>query len=222
LTRLKRLTTPKWWPIERKTKKYTFATRGPHPRESSLALTVLLRDVLKLAETGKEAETVIRKGEILVDGRKVKDPNYGVGVFDVIEIPSMKKCWRVIPKNGLSFLEIPEAEKKLKICKIVDKKILKGNKTQLNLNDGRNIITNEKYATQDSILIEVPEQKIVNHFKFDKGATAIVLGGKNSGVISSVKELERNRAWIGDEKAFEVPKKLLIIVGKDKPTIKIE
>jgi small subunit ribosomal protein S4e len=222
LARLKRLTTPKWWPIERKTKKYTFATRGPHPRENSLPLTILLRDVLKLAETGKEAETVIRKGEILVDGRKVKDPNYGVGIFDVIEIPSMGKCWRVIPKNGLSFLEIPQSEKKLKICKIVDKKILNGNKTQLNLNDGRNILTSEKYSTQDSILIEVPEQKIVSHLKFDKGSVAIVFGGKNSGIVSKIKELEQNRAWLGDETPFEVPRRMLIIVGKEKPAIKLE
>jgi small subunit ribosomal protein S4e len=222
LARLKRLTAPKWWPISKKTKKYTFATRGPHPRENSLPLTVLIRDVLKLAETGKEAETVIRKGEIMVDGRKVKDPNYGVGVFDVVEIPSMKKSWRAIPKDGLIFLEIPESEKKLKICKIVDKKTLKGNKTQLNLSDGRNIITSEKYSTQDSVLIEVPEQKIVNHLKFDKNATAIVLGGKNSGIISKIKEVEKDRAWLGEENSFEVPRRLLLIVGKDKPAIKIE
>ena len=222
MARLKRITTPKWWPIERKTKKYTFATRGPHPRENALPLTVLLRDVLKLAETGKEAEGVIRKGEILVDGRKVKDPNYGVGIFDVLEIPSMKKCWRMVPKNGLSLLEIPEGEKKLKICKIVGKKTLNGNRTQLNLNDGRNIITKEKYSTQDSILIEVPEQKIVNHLKFDKGATAIVFGGKNSGIVSKIKELETDRAWLGDETKFEVPRRMLIIVGKEKPVIKLE
>jgi small subunit ribosomal protein S4e len=49
-----------------------------------------------------------------------------------------------IPRNGLSFIEIPENEKKLKICKIIDKKTLRGNKNQLNLSDGRNILTEEK------------------------------------------------------------------------------
>jgi len=222
LVKLKRLVAPKWWPIERKTKKFTVAPRGPHPKELSLPLLILIRDVFNFAETGKEAKSIIKRGEILVDGRKVKDPNFGIGIFDVIEIPSFKKAWRTIPKKGLSFIEISEKEKKLKICKIVDKKTLKKNKTQLNLNDGRNILTNEKYSTQDSLLIELPKQKIIEHIKFEKDSIAMVLGGKNAGIIAKIREIEKNRVLVGEEKTFEVPKKLLIVVGKDKPLIKLE
>jgi len=222
LTRIKRLAAPRWWPIERKTKKFTVVPRGPHPKQLSLPLLLLLREVLKLVETEKEAKLVIRKGEILVDGRKIKDIKFGVGIFDVIEIPSSKKVWRAIPKKGLSFIEIPDSEKKLKICKIVDKKTLKGNKTQLNLNDGRNILTNEKYSTNDSLLIELPEQKIVEHIKFEKNSLAMVLEGKNAGRIDKIKEIEKNRIWLGEEKIFEIPKDLLIVVGKDKSLIKLE
>jgi len=222
LAKLKRLAAPKWWPIKRKTKKFTVSPRGPHPKNLSLPLLILIRDVFKFAETGNESKSIIKKGEILVDKRKIKDPKFGVGVFDVIEIPAVKKAWRAIPKNGLSFIEIPEKEKKLKICKIVDKKTLKGNKIQLNMNDGRNILTNEKYSTQDSLLIELPEQKIIKHIKFEKGSIAMVLGGKNAGIIAKIKEIEKNRVWLGEEKTFEVPKKLLIVVGKDKNVIKLE
>lgn len=222
MTRIKRLAAPRWWPIERKTKKFTVVPRGPHPKQLSLPLLLLLREVLKLVETEKEAKLVIRKGEILVDGRKIKDIKFGVGIFDVIEIPSSKKVWRAIPKKGLSFIEIPDSEKKLKICKIVDKKTLKGNKTQLNLNDGRNILTNEKYSTNDSLLIELPEQKIVEHIKFEKNSLAMVLEGKNAGRIDKIKEIEKNRIWLGEEKIFEIPKDLLIVVGKDKSLIKLE
>ena len=222
LKKLKRLGAPKWWPIERKTKKFTVAPRGPHPKNLSLPLSLLIRDVLKFAETGKEAKSIIKKGEVLIDGRKVKDPKFGVGIFDVIEILTFKKAWRAVPKNGLSFIEIPDKEKKLKICKIIDKKTLKGNKTQLNLNDGRNILTNEKYSTQDSLLVELPEQKIVEHIKFEKGSIAMILGGKNAGKVAKIKEIEKNRVWLEEEKTFEVPKKLLIVIGKDEPLIKLE
>ncbi len=222
MARLKRLASPKWWPIERKTKRFTVPPRGPHKKSLSLPLQVLLRDMLNVAETGKEAKTVIKKGEILIDGRKIKDPKFGVGIFDLVEIPLLKKSWRVIPKNGLSLVEIPENEKKLKICKIIDKKTLKGKKNQLNLNDGRNILTNEKYSTQDSLLIELPDQKIVDHIKFEKGSIAMVLEGRNAGKISKIKDIEHDRVWLGDEKTFEVPKRLVIIVGRDKPMIKLE
>ncbi len=222
LVKLKRLAAPKWWPIKRKTKKFVVSPRGPHSKELSLPLLILIRDVFKFAETGKEAKSIIKKGEVLVDGRIVKDQKFGVGIFDIVEIPALNKAWRAIPKNGLTFIEIPQKERKLKICKIIDKKTLKGNKNQLNLNDGRNISTDEKYPTQDSLLIELPKQKIVDHIKFEKDSIAMVLRGKNAGIIAKIKEIEKNRVWLGEEKTFEVPKKLLIVVGKDKPLIKLE
>ena len=109
MVRLKRLVAPRWWPIERKTKKFILAPRGPHTKDFSLPLLVLIRDVLKLSETGKEAKNIIKKGEVLVDGKKRKDPNFGVGLLDLIEIPSLKKVWRAIPKKGLSFIYTPIA-----------------------------------------------------------------------------------------------------------------
>ena len=222
MTRLKRLFAPKWWPIERKNKKYTFAPRGAYKRELSLPLLLFVRDVLRLAENRKEAWNVIKKGEILVDGRKRKDPNFGLGLFNVIEIPSVKKTWRAVPKNGLSFIEIPENESKLKLCKIVDKKSLKGNRTQINLNDGRNILTNEKYSTYDSLLIQVPEQKIVDHIKFAEKSVCMIFKGKNAGMIGKIKTIEKDRILMDNEKTVEVPKDFVIVVGRDEPLIKLE
>ena len=122
----------------------------------------------------------------------------------------------------MSFIEVPEKESKLKLCRIVDKKTLKGNKSQLNLNDGRNILTNEKYSTCDSLLIEVPEQKIVEHIKFAENSTCMIFKGKNAGLIGKIKSIEKNRILVGDDKTVEVPKDFIIVVGKDQPMIKLE
>jgi len=222
MTRLKRIAAPKWWPIEKKTKKFIIVSRGSYLREFSLPLLVFIRDVLKIAENKKEALAIINKGEVLVDGRKRKDPKFGIGLFNVIEFPSLKKTYRAIPKRGLSFIEIPEKEAKLKLCKIVNKKSLKGNKNQINLNDGRNILTNEKYSTYDSLLIEVPEQKIVDHIKFAENSTCMIFKGKNAGKIGKIKTIEKDRVLIGNEKTIEVPKDFVIVVGREQPLIKLE
>lgn len=222
MTRLKRLNSPKWWPIERKNKRFTFAPRGAYSREFSLPLLLFVRDVLKLAENRREAWSVIKKGEIMVDGRKRKDPNFGLGLFNVIEIPSVNKTWRAVPRNGLSFIEVPEKESKLKLCKIVDKKTLKGKKTQINLNDGRNILTEEKYSTYDSLLIQVPEQKIVDHIKFAENSVCMIFKGKNAGMIGKIKSIEKDRILMGNEEVVEVPKDFVIVVGRDEPLIKLE
>jgi len=222
MTITKRIAAPKWWPIERKTKKFIITPRGPYLKKLSLPLLVLVRDVLKIAEKEKEASNIIKRGEILVDGRKRKDPKLGIGLFNIIEIPSLKKAYRAVPKDGLSFIEIPENEAKLKICKIIDKKSLKGNKNQINLNDGRNILTNEKYSTNDSLLIEVPEQKIIDHIKFAENSTCLIFKGKNAGKIGKIKAIEKDRILIGDEKTIEVPKDFVIVVGREGPLIKLE
>jgi small subunit ribosomal protein S4e len=222
MAKLKRLASPKWWPIKRKEKKFVVSTRGPHEKEFSIPLLILIRDIFKLAETNKEAKKIIKKGDVLVDKKKRKDPKFGVGLLDVIEIPLLKKAWRAIPKKGLSFLEIPQKESNLKIVKINDKKTLKGNKNQLNLNDGRNILTQEKYSTYDSLLIELPEQKIVEHLKFEEGSLVLVTRGKNAGKLARIKIIERNRVWLDNGGLFEIPKNLVIVVGKDKPIIKLE
>jgi small subunit ribosomal protein S4e len=222
MTRLKRIAAPKWWPIERKTKKFIIVSRGPYMREFSLPLLVLIRDVLKMAENKKEALAIIKKGDVLVDGRKRKDPKFGIGLFNVIEFPSIKKTYRAVPKRGLSFIEIPENEAKLKLCKIIDKKSLRGSKNQINLNDGRNILTSENYSTCDSLLIEVPEQKIVDHIKFVENSTCMIFKGKNAGKIGKIKTIEKDSVLIGDENTIEVPKDFVIVVGREQPLIKLE
>ncbi len=220
--RLKRLAAPKWWPIERKTKKFVIAPRGPHQKELSLPLLVILRDVLKLVETNREARSIIKKGEIFVDGKKRKDPKHGVGPMDIIEIPSISKSWRAVPQNGLKFVETKGDDSKLKICKILDKRVLKGGKIQLNLDGGKNILTSKKVSTNDSLLIEIPSQKIVKHIKFDKGSLVLITSGKKAGKISTIKEIEKQhkRVWLED--GGEVSIKSIIVVGKETPLIKLK
>ena len=190
----------------------------------------MVRDFLHLAETGKEAKSIIKKGEILVDGKPRKDHAYPVGLFDVVFIPKLNECYRVVPTSyGLDLLKINKEESNLKICKILNKTTLKGGKTQLNLNDGKNIIvTEDVYKTNDSLLIEVPSLKIVQHIPLEKGCTGIVVKGKNSGKVCVVDKVYKGEfrkparvlCKIGEEK-IETLLDYLIVLGKEKPLITV-
>lgn len=220
---LKRIAAPSWWPIQRKTHKFVTTVRGPH--SEALPLQILIRDVLGLANTAREARNIINAGNVLVDGKIRKDVKFGVGPMDVIEIPIIKKSWRVVPRNGLTFIETSGNDAKLKICKIKDKKILKGGKIQLNLDDGKNILNSEKYSTKDSLLIEIPTQKIIDNVKFEKGNLALVTAGKKRGTLAKIKEIDyaNARVWMeNDGVNFETPIKNVTMVGKDKSLVKIE
>lgn len=220
---MKRISSPKWWPIERKTHKYVAVPRGAH--KIKLPLLVVIRDVLKLGETAKEAKTIITSGKVFVDGKKRRDIRYGVGPMDLVNIPVMEKTWRAVPRNGLTFIETSGEDAKMKVCKIRDKKILRGNKTQLNMLNGRNILTNDNYSTNDSLILEMPSQKILDKILLKEGNLIIVTGGKYEGMISTIDEIDNKnrRIWTQiNSKKVEIPIKLTTVIGKDKPAVKIE
>ena len=220
---LKRLAAPKWWPIERKTHKFVTVPRGAHPKLESIPLSVIVRDVLKVADNAKEAKKIIKSKEVLVDGKARKDVDYGVGFLDTISIPKMKKSWRIIPGKSFKLIEVDDPN--LKICKIIDKSILKGEKTQLNLSDGKNIITDKKFSTQDSLLLQLPEQKILKDLKMEKGALALVMKGKSAGLVSEINDIDakNQRVWMNkDKENIEVPLKYIIVIGKEKSEIKLK
>jgi small subunit ribosomal protein S4e len=222
--RLKRLAFP--LAKEKKKAKYIVAPRGPHPLKHSIALACVLRDWLGFTENLKETKKVIKQGKILVDGRAIKDHKFGVGLFDTILIPDMNKYYRVIPtKKGLEIIEIAKDEAQKKICKIIDKTAVKGGKIQLNLHDGRNILADNSFSTQDSVLIELPSQKIIKRLEFKEGMLALVIAGKNVGKIGKIKKIERgwklNRVLLSNEEEFYVPFKNIIVIGEDKPEIRV-
>jgi small subunit ribosomal protein S4e len=193
-------------------------------------LQVLLRDVLEVAEKGKEARTLVKRGEILVDGKVRKDHAYSAGLFDVVSIPAMKKSYRLVPsKKGVVPVEISDAESKRKICVILEKTFVRGGKLQLNMHDGRNILVDkDDYKTGDSVLIELPSAKIVEHIRLEKGATGIVTRGADAGAVGKVKDIVVTATkeptkiiYEGDKGEEEALKDRFFVIGKDKPLIKV-
>ena len=231
MSKLKRLLVPKFWKVPRKQKKWAVSpSPGPHKKFESIPLQVLVRDIFNLAETGKEAKSIIFKGEILVDGKPRKDHAYPVGLFDTISIPITKQFYRVVPSaDGLKVIEISEDESKEKINKIQKKTVIKKGKVQVNLNDSKNILINDgKYKTGDSLLVELPSLKIKDHLSLAKGHVGIIIKGKNSGKIAEIKDIlpgkfkqpSRIICEIEGNDA-EVLKDNFIVVGKNKPLIKV-
>ncbi len=232
MAHLKRLLAPSFWRIPKKEKKWVITpSPGPHPKFYSIPLSVILTHIINAADTTTEAKKIVRKGEIFVDGRRRKDYAYPVGLFDAISIPKMKKHYRVVPSaKGLELLDIPEKEANLKICKINNKTVLKKNKVQLNLNDGKNILVeNGNYKTGDSLLLELPSLKIVEHLPLEKGNIGLISRGTSASSIGKIKELVKGSMREPQKVICEIDKKYrivsknnFIVVGKEKPVIKLK
>jgi small subunit ribosomal protein S4e len=228
---LKRLAAPSFWPIPKKKYTWTFSpSPGPHKKDECIPLAIIVRDILGLAETGKEAKKIIKAREILVDGKVRTDHRFPVGLLDVISIPKLNKHYRVVPyKNGLKLIEIDENDAKKKILKIVGKRSIKGNRFQLNMNDGKNIIVNEnKYRTNSSLLVEIPTLKILDYIEMDVGNLVLITSGQNSGKIGRIVEVKEGKFNVKpalicetEDKRVEVLKEHAIVIGREEPLIKV-
>jgi len=195
---LKRLNTPAHLQIKRKHGKFFIkSSPGPHPSRICLPLLHIVRDLLKIVNSHREAKKLIGMGHFKVDGRIVKNRVFPVGLMDVLSIEKMNKYYRILPDShhGLILHEISEKESLYKLCRINDKTTIKGGHIQLNLHDGRNVLIKvrdpknpkeDTYRRMDVLKIGLPEQEILKHIEFKEGNHAIIMSGKNIGQVGKI------------------------------------
>lgn len=227
---LKRYKAPENWPIHPKEDKWTVKTSpGSHALDKSMPLLIVVRDILQVADNAREAKIIINKGDVLVDGRPIKDYKFPVGFMDVIELPKSEKIYRVLPdeKGRLILHPITKRNKGFKLCRVVDKTTLKEGKTQLNLHDGRNILTEDQYKTADVVKLKVPSQEIKDHIKFEDGTLGLVTGGKHIGERGTIKDITITKSSMPNTvviesasgETFQTLKDYVFVLGKEKPLI---
>jgi small subunit ribosomal protein S4e len=199
---LKRLPAPAFWPIHRKEFKWVVRPRpGAHELNRCLPLLLVVRDILQLAKTRKEAKFLLSEGNVVVNGRIRREDDYPVGLMDVIAFPLLDKAYRVIPapRKGLILHPITGEEREFKLCQIVNKTSVKGGHLQLNLNDGRNILlkvsdpgnpVEDIYETHGTLKIQVPTTEIADYVNLTEGVLAVITGGKNIGHWGEVVEID--------------------------------
>ena len=190
-----------------------------------MPLNVVLRDVLKLAYTNREVKKILNSKEILVNGVRIKEPRFIVGFMDTISIEEIKKHCRILlnHRGKVILQEIKKDESSVKICKIINKKNIK-DRIQLNLFDGRNILVKEdKYKTNDSLLINLPKQEIKDHIELKKKNTIFLIGGRYVGSVGTIEDVQNdNIIFKCDNRKLETTKNNVFVIGRDKPLIDIK
>ena len=202
--RLKRNPAPKFWPIHRK--EFTWVVKpssGPHTLENSLSLTLVLRDILGLAKTKKEASMILAQGKLSVDGKIRKRADFPVGLMDVIAMPDANQYFRVTPSpKGLVLAKISKSEASFKLVRVENKNTVEG-AVQIALHDGSNILVKVadpknpvevSYDTYDILKISLPEKVVAAKMPTKVGNLAIITGGKNIGRKGKIVEIEKTEA----------------------------
>lgn len=212
MAHLKRHSVPKKWPIQRKGT--TFVVK---PLSGEIPLLIVLRNMLKIAQTRKEVKRALHLKHILVNNKEIKEERQGLSLFDTITIIPSQKSYRVIVSELGKFAleEIKEAEANKKIARVMDKKALKGKKLQLNLSDGRNFISDIKCNTNDSVVVNFKEKKLEKCLPFKDGANVMIFAGKHLGQKGVVKKIKAERKMVavtvGKEEINALIKQIIVV-----------
>ncbi len=207
MSHLKRQAIPKSWPVPRKGTAYL--VKPSFGKTEGIPLLVVIRDMLKIAKTRKELKTALNNKLILVNTKEVKDEKYSMLLFDTLTLVSSKKNYRLtLNSTGkFSIEEIKENESTKKVAKVVNKVVLKGKRTQLNLSDGRNFISDMKCGTNDSVLIDLKNKKVEKCVPLKEKTKVIVFKGKHAGERGTIEKIdsEKNMVTISEgEKSISV------------------
>lgn len=177
--------------VGRKKVKWLLApSPGTHKKVESISAGVLLRDVLGIAQNLHEAKKIMNSGNLLIDGKKVKDPKFPVGLMDVVAELAEKKHFRMSLSNGnLVPKEIKGEEAASKYLKVTGKQTVRGGKTQISFHDGRTALLDKNIMTGDTCILSVPGFKLIKHLKFAQGARCLVTHGKHKGEVAGLSKL---------------------------------
>jgi small subunit ribosomal protein S4e len=228
---LKRQLAPTFWDIRRKQGRFVLkASPGPHRKQNSYPLGIILRDVLKVATTMHEVKTIVSAGKVKVDGIARRDVKFPVGLMDVIDLTSTGQSYRLVPRDSklLVHVEIQNAENMVKLAKVTSKVTTNGGKLQYGFHDGKTMLSDQRFSVGDSCLIDFQNHTIKNIVRFEKGNLGLITRGDNAGSFGKIEDIKDGifslpkRAILTLEgRSVELPTEFVMTVGSDAPLIKV-
>ena len=114
-----------------------------------------------------------------------------------------------------------------RLCKIERQDSITRGKVQLNLRDGANIIADNTYKSNDSVVISLrPEDRleIIEHYPFAAGNMATITGGRHSCKVARIVDGRKfpgsvpNKIILEDEKTkerFDTVAPYVYMIGKE-------
>lgn len=221
---LKRITTPKTWPIERKAT--VFITRpqtGAHSLKTGLPISIILKDELKLVRLMRGVKYLLNTQEVLVNGRRVRRPNVSVGLMDVLSFPAIKTHYRILINKWAKLFTLPIAGEEIKVVpsKITRKTARPKGKIQLGFHNGKSLlIAKGKYKTGDTLLLTITNE-IKEQLPLEKEASVLLTGGRHVGLTGKLKELEKKVVVETSDGLVETVIEHVFVIGKKSPSIKM-
>jgi ribosomal protein S4E len=213
--------------IKRKEHVWTFnQAAGAHAKTTGATLGSIIRDVLKFVDNTREIKYLMQIKTVLVNGRRVKDYHFSIGLFDVLEFKEIEKRYRVFltHNNKFTLKEMGKTERLLRPCRIVKKTVLGNDKVQIGFENGFTLL--EKKSTKmkvgDCVEFDVVKQKFGDTIVLKENARVYIVGGPHVSKIGTLKNVVKgdvkkaNEVTVeSDGKMFKTMEKYVFAIPED-------
>lgn len=174
-------------PIPRKGTKYI--ARASSHNDNSVSVVLAIRDMLKLAKTANEVKKMIQQKILKINGKPVKEYGESILLFHILEADKSYEL-SLLPTG--KFTLVPVKTKDLRLCKVVNRRLVSSGAMQLNLHDGTNILSKDKINVGDSVYLDF-KNKVKKHVPLEKGVEVFIISGKYQGHKGKVKNIQSGK-----------------------------
>lgn len=222
---LKRLNAPSHWMLDKMGGVWApRPSTGPHKLRESLPLILILRNRLKYALTGREANAILMQRLIKVDGKVRTDKTFPAGFMDVIGIDRTNETFRLLfdTKGRFVLHLITKEEGAYKLCKVKRQQTGMKGVPYIATHDARTIrYPDPLIKVDDTVRVNIASGKVDDVLKFEVGNLCMITGGHNIGRVGIIQmrekhpgshEIVRVRDALGHD--FATRKGNVFIIGK--------
>lgn len=179
--------------INRKEHCWTFNTKpGSHSKNESASLGLIIRDVLNLANNTKEVKYILNNKHCFVNGVRVKEHRFSVGLFDILFFKDIDKTYRILltHKDKIILKEINNKEQLLP-CSVKSKKPYAKDKFVLGFSNGFNYIVGKtfKASVGDTIMYDIAKKSFLDIVAKKEGARVYIVGGPHVSSFGILKNI---------------------------------
>jgi len=205
---------------------------GPHKSRDCLPLTLILRNRLKYALTGKEVMSILMNRLIKIDGKVRTDNTYPTGFMDVIDIEKTDEHFRILydAKGRFAVHRITKEEAAYKLCRVKKVQLTAKGVPAIITHDGRTIrYPDPDCKINDVVMFNLNTGKIIDLLKFDCGNLCMITAGGNCGRVGIITHREKHKGSfeiikVTDSNGHEFATRItnVFVIGKGaKPQVSI-
>ena len=189
---INRFAASKYMGIRKKLSTYVAKpSAGRHTLENSIALLTLLKEKMGVAADSREAVMIIKSGNVLVNGKAVKNKRYPVGFGDTVMLKSTGTTFRIgVAKHGA--IHVEEGGSGTRYVKVIGKYMGAGSQIMIRLYDGSVLSGNNEIHVNDSVAVK--GNSVGSVVKFSKGAKCYVIKGAHASESGMIKEINKGTA----------------------------